>query len=231
MEPDSPNTPVSEMGFLAHHPERYSERAMCERSTDFLELLKGRRSVRSFSDRAVPYEVIKNALAAANTAPSGANKQPWVFCLVSNQSLKKEIRILAEQEEYESYNGRMNEEWLDDLKPLGTSHEKPFLESAPYLIIVFKKPYDMTPDDKRTQNYYVNESIGIATGFLLLALHNAGISSLTHTPSPMNFLGKLLNRPANERPFMLIPVGYASDDCEVPNISKKPINSVLVEYK
>ena len=165
----------------------------------------------------------------ASTAPSGAHKQPWHFCVVSNPDLKKQIRAAAEKEEYDSYHGRMNDEWVKDLEPLGTDWHKPFLEIAPYLIIVFKKSYNVD-NGQKSQNYYVNESVGIACGFLLTAIHQAGLVALTHTPSPMNFLSKLLERPTNEKPFLLVPVGYPAEECYVPDIKRKPLDQVMDLY-
>lgn len=189
-----------------------------------------RRSLRQFSDRPVPKEVIEHIIMTASSAPSGAHKQPWTFCVVSDPAVKKAIREAAEEEEYISYNGRMSEEWLKDLEPFDTDWNKPFLEIAPWLIIVFKKAYDLDEEGKKLKNYYVNESVGIASGFLLAAIHQAGLVSLTHTPSPMNFLQKLLNRPDNERPFLLIPVGYPAEDAQVPVLDRKKAEEVIVYY-
>ncbi len=165
---------------------------------------------------------------AAASAPSGANKQPWTFCAISNPEVKRQIRIAAEQEEKESYEGRMSPEWLEDLAPLGTDWHKPFLEIAPWLIVVFRKPFDYQSNGSKRQNYYVQESVGIACGFLIAAIHAAGLVTLTHTPSPMNFLQKILDRPDNERPFLLLPVGYPAPDAMVPDIQKKGTDEVLV---
>lgn len=189
-----------------------------------------RRTVREFSDKPVPRKVIENIIKTAGTAPSGAHKQPWTFCVVSNPEMKKKIREAAEQEEKISYQNRMNEEWLKDLAPLGTDWQKPFLEIAPYLIIVFKKTYDQV-DGERKQHYYVNESVGLASGFLLNAIHQAGLVSLTHTPSPMNFLCEILNRPKNEKPFLLIPVGYPADEVFVPDIKRKELGEISVFFE
>lgn len=186
--------------YIEYTKEAYSEIEMLKRSKEFYQWMDMRRTVRDFSDKPIAKEVIENILLAASTAPSGAHKQPWTFCVVTNPDLKKQIRTAAEKEEYDSYNGRMTEEWLDDLAPLGTNWEKPFLEVAPALIIVFKRAYEFV-DNKKKNNYYVTESVGLASGFLLAAIHNAGLVALTHTPSPMNFLCKLLTRPENERPF------------------------------
>jgi iodotyrosine deiodinase len=198
-------------------------------SQNHLKFMEERRTVRDFSTEAVPMEVIENMIMAASTAPSGANKQPWTFCVVTQAELKTQIRVAAEKEEYESYHGRMPKDWLEDLSYLGTDWHKPFLEDAPALIIVFKKSYDIENDAKKT-NYYVMESVGLACGFLLQAIHQCGLVALTHTPSPMNFLCKLLNRPVNERPFLLIPIGYPPEDVKVPDIKRKSKESVIVYY-
>ena len=215
--------------FINYKGIRYPKGEMLNRSREFYQFLDKRRSVREFCDKKIPKEVINNILMAASTAPSGAHKQPWTFCVVSDPALKQKIREAAEKEEYENYHGRMSEEWLEDLEPFGTDWQKPFLEIAPYLIIVFKKPYDLI-DGQKHKNYYVNESVGIATGFLLTAIHNAGLVSLTHTPSPMGFLGQILGRPAHERPFLLIPLGYPADDCLVPlhAKSRKALDEIMV---
>jgi nitroreductase len=203
---------------------------MLERAASFEEWMEKRRTCRDFCDKPIPKEVIENIILAASTAPSGAHKQPWTFCVVSNSILKKQIREAAEQEEQESYNGRMSDEWLKDLAPIGTDWQKPFLETAPYLIIVLKRSYEFENDGHKHQNYYVTESVGIACGFLLTAIHNAGLVALTHTPSPMNFLGKILNRPENEKPFLLVPVGYAADECWVPDLQRKKLNEIVQFY-
>ena len=201
------------------------------RARAFYEALDSRRSVRVFSDRPVPRAVIDELLRAASTAPSGAHKQPWTFCAVSDPATKRAIREAAEKEEYENYHGRMSEDWLNDLKVFGTDWHKPFLEIAPWLLIVFKKAYDLDADGTRHKNYYVNESVGLATGMLLAAIHHAGLASLTHTPSPMNFLQRVLDRPDNERPFLLIPVGYPAEGATVPDIARKPLDEVAVYYE
>ena len=215
--------------FNRYKRERFSDEEMLDRSRSFLELMKTRRSIREFSADPVPVEVLRNVIATAATSPSGANKQPWSFCLVSNAELKSAIRKLAEEEEKESYSSRMSERWLKDLEQFATDWNKPFLEIAPYLIIVFKRVYEEEQGEKQN-NYYVNESVGIAVGMLLAAIHNAGLASLTHTPSPMNFLHKALGRPDNERAYLLIPVGYPSDDAWVPDIQRKAENDYLKEY-
>jgi nitroreductase len=208
---------------------RYPRAEMLNRSREFYELMSKRRTVRDFSDKSIPAEVIENIIMAASTAPSGAHKQPWTFCVITDPALKKAIREAAEKEEYLNYHGRMTEEWLEDLKPFGTDWQKPFLETAPFLIVVFKKAYDII-DGKKRKNYYVTESVGLATGFLLAAIHYAGLVAVTHTPSPMDFLQKILKRPENERPFLLIPVGYPADEAEVPAIERKPMKEVFVAY-
>ncbi|MCF6359917.1 MAG: nitroreductase family protein [Cyclobacteriaceae bacterium] len=216
--------------FVEYSRDTYEPEEMAERSATYYHWLDTRRTVRDYSDKPVPKQVIEHIIKSASTAPSGAHKQPWVFCVVSNPDLKKKIRVAAEEEEKESYARRMSDEWLEDLEHLGTNWEKPFLEVAPYLIIVFKKAYDFDENNEKTNNYYVNESVGLASGFLLTAIHNAGLVGLTHTPSPMAFLSKLLNRPANERPFLLIPVGYPADETYVPQLTRKPIEEVSVFY-
>ncbi|MGK0435941.1 MAG: nitroreductase [Flavobacteriales bacterium] len=201
-----------------------------EKSESFFQEMDWRRSVRDFSDKPVPKSVIENIIKTASTAPSGAHKQPWFFCVIESAELKSQIRKAAEEEERKSYEGRMSKEWLNDLKPLGTNHSKPFLEIAPYLIIVFKKPYDLSKEEEKLQNYYVNESVGIACGMLITAIHQAGLVTLTHTPSPMNFLTKLLERPSNERAFLLLPVGYPITEAYVPDIERKNLDEVSKFY-
>jgi nitroreductase len=193
------------------------------------QTLARRRSVRFFSTQPVSEAVIQQLVAAAATAPSGANKQPWTFCAVSNPELKRRIRQAAEEEEKAFYAGRAGEEWLRDLAPLGTDWNKPFLEDAPWLIVVFKQVVDPADGTKR-KNYYVQESVGIACGMLITAIHLAGLVTLTHTPSPMDFLSTLLNRPPHEKPFLLLPVGYPAEGATVPNIHRKPLDQVLVTY-
>ncbi len=216
--------------FVSYHRETYSEKEMLERSRSFYEWLDKRRTVRDFSDKPIPKEVIDNLILSASTAPSGAHKQPWTFCVVADPKLKSQIRVEAEKEEYESYNSRMPPEWLDDLRPLQTDWKKPFLEIAPYLIIVFKKTYDLTDAGEKKTNYYVAESVGLASGMLLTAIHNAGLVALTHTPSPMNFLTKLLKRPINEKPFLLIPVGYPIEETYVPKLKRKDLEEIAIYY-
>lgn len=200
-----------------------------KRSEDFYLLMEKRRSVREFSDQDIPKEVIENIVKTASTAPSGAHKQPWTFCIISNPELKKKIRDAAEKEEYESYQNRMSDQWLKDLEPIGTDWEKPFLEKVPYIIVVFKKIYDEEEGQKKT-NYYVNESVGIACGFLISAIHQAGLATLTHTPSPMNFLSEILERPKNERPYLLLPVGFPAEQTYVPKLERKGLNEMANFY-
>ncbi len=216
--------------FINYQRPLLSEEEMLEKSRDFFEWLDKRRTVREFSDRSIPQEIIENLIKAASTAPSGAHKQPWTFCVVANQGLKKEIRIAAEQEEYENYHGRMSEEWLDDLKTFATDWHKPFLETAPILIVVFRKIYELDDKGNKKNNYSVNESVGLACGFLLAAIHQAGLIALTHTPSPMNFLSKILERPVNEKPFLLIPVGYPLENMQVPDLRRKNLDEISVFF-
>jgi nitroreductase len=219
-------------GFPHIHFSRdiFSKAEMLERSQSYFEWMNDRRTVRDISNRPVAKEIIERLVMTASTAPSGAHKQPWTFCLVSNPKIKREIRVAAEEEEYRSYHDRMSQEWLDDLKAIGTDWHKPFLENAPWLIAVFRKAYDLENEKKRT-NYYVNESVGLACGLLIAAIHQAGLVALTHTPSPMNFLSEVLKRPENERPFLLIPVGYPHEDAYVPDLKRKPLEEVAVFYE
>ena len=214
---------------MKYHPERFSPKEMLERSQDFLEKMETRRSVRHFSSDKVPMDAVVNCIAIAGTAPSGAHKQPWTFCLVTDPEIRKRIRVAAEEEEYRNYNGRMSPEWMKDLAPFGTNEIKPFIENAPGLIVVFKHSYG-TNESGKTQNYYVNESVGIAVGMLLTALHEIGLVALAHTPSPMKFLAEILQRPENERAYLNIPFGFPSDNCEVPNLKRKPISDILIKY-
>ncbi len=196
------------------------------RATAFLGLMTSRRTVRDFADREVPIELIEKAVATAGTAPSGANMQPWRFVVVRDAEVKRKIREAAEKEEYESYHGRMSEKWLRRLAILGTDEHKPFLEIAPYLIVVFRIN-SVSEDGETEPTYYSQESVGIAVGLLLAALHNMGLATLTHTPSPMKFLQEILSRPKNEVPFVLIPVGYPAEDARVPDIKRKPLGEIM----
>jgi iodotyrosine deiodinase len=214
----------NEYPYISYQPEILNSETVLLNSKSFYDKMDGRRSVREFSDMPVSQEVIEQIILTASSAPSGAHKQPWTFVAVQNPLIKTEIRKAAEKEEYESYQNRMTDEWLDDLKPLGTNWQKPFLEVAPWLIVMFAQ---ITSPDKK-KHYYVQESCGIAAGFLIAAIHQAGLCTLTHTPSPMNFLKKILNRPDHERPYLLLPVGYASADCYVPDIQRKTLSEVSV---
>ncbi len=206
------------------------ELEMRERAEQFYNDIRRRRTVREFSDRPVPEEIINNCILAAGTAPSGANLQPWHFAVVQDPNVKSEIRRAAEKEEQEFYSGKAPQEWLEALAPLGTDSNKPFLEIAPYLIVVFAKTHDVRPDGTTVKHYYANESVGIATGFLINALHHCGLATLTHTPSPMKFLNDVLDRPSFERPFLLLVVGYPDDDAMVPKLSKKTLDEISTRY-
>jgi iodotyrosine deiodinase len=208
------------------HFTEYPAEEMLHRSEAFYEEIKYRRTVREFSDKPVLREIIENCVKAAGTAPSGANMQPWQFVVVSDPAIKHRIRIEAEREERDFYQHKAPQEWLDALAPLGTDEHKPFLESAPFLIAVFAQSYGVLPDGRRVKHYYAQESVGIATGFLIAALHHAGLATLTHTPSPMNFLNEILGRPKHERPFLLLVVGYPAEDAVVPVLSKHPMTSI-----
>ncbi len=202
----------------------YPIEEMRERLRAFYEDVKRRRTVREFSDRPVPRDIIEKALEAANTAPSGANLQPWHFVVISGPETKKRIREAAEAEEREFYEHRASDEWLAALAPLGTDSSKPFLETAPYLIAVFLQKYGRLDDGRKVKHYYPTESTGLATGVLITALHHAGLATLTHTPSPMKFLNEILGRPMSERPFLLLVVGYPDEDARVPDIERKSLD-------
>lgn len=199
---------------------------MRRRAAAFRGEIARRRTVRHFSSREVDREVIADCLLAAGSAPSGANLQPWHFVVIGDPAIKQRIREAAEKEEREFYAGRAPQEWLDALAPLGTDASKPFLEAAPYLIAIFAQSYGLLPDGRKVKNYYVQESVGIATGMLITAIHHAGLASLTHTPSPMGFLNTILNRPVNEKAFLLLVVGYPADDARVPDIGRKPLSEI-----
>ncbi len=200
---------------------------MLARAREFREELQRRRTVRDFSSRAIPAGVLDECLTAAGTAPNGANMQPWHFVVVTDTTIKARIRVAAEEEEREFYGGRAPQEWLDALAPLGTNADKPFLETAPCLIAIFAETYGRLPDGRKVKHYYVSESVGIATGFLIAALHHAGLVALTHTPSPMGFLNELLGRPSHERPYLLLVVGYPAADATVPAITKKSLGEFV----
>ena len=209
--------------------DEYPPDEMVERSRSFYEEMSRRRTVRHYSERDVPREVLLNVLRTAGTAPSGAHKEPWHFSLVRDPRIKQRIRDQAEIEERESYENRMPNEWIEDLEPLGTDWHKPFLTTCPWLIVVFARAYGLDDQGAKRKHYYVQESVGIAVGMLLAALQHAGVATLTHTPSPMGFLRDLLNRPDNERAYMLIALGYPSESCEVPDLRRKSIEAIVSE--
>lgn len=213
---------------VAYSRPRISPATSVSAAREFRDSVLVRRTVRDFAPDAISDEVLDLALEAAASAPSGANMQPWTFVIVRDPAIKHEIRLAAEKEEYESYNGRMPEEWLRALAPLQTDWRKEFLDVAPALIVVFKQDYGIRADGTRVTHYYVNESVGIACGFLLAALNAAGLATLTHTPSPMGFLRDILKRPKNEKPYLLIPVGYPAEGCRVPDIRKKTLDEVRI---
>lgn len=204
----------------------YPQDEMRARAREFYAEIRRRRTLREFSSRPAPREVIEDCLRAAGTAPSGANLQPWHFMVVSDPAMKTRIREAAEVEEREFYSGKAPPEWLEALAPLGTDEHKPYLETAPYLIAVFAQNYALLPDGRKVKNYYVTESVGIAIGFLIAALHHAGLATLTHTPSPMGFLSTVLERPPNERAYLLLVVGYPAEKATVPDITKKSLDEI-----
>lgn len=206
--------------------KEYQTEEMNQRAISFYKEMQRRRTIRHFSDKPVPREIIEKCLLTAGTAPNGANLQPWHFVVISDPKVKNVIRVAAEEEEKDFYTRKAPQEWLDALAPLGTDEHKPFLEIAPYLIAIFGKTHSELPDGRKVKNYYVNESVGIATGMLITAIHNAGLASLTHTPSPMGFLNEILNRPSYEKPFLILVVGYPADNTEVPVITKKPLEEI-----
>ena len=208
--------------------ERLADETALERSREFLELLEARRSIRRFSSEPVPWELIENAIRSAGTAPSGAHQQPWTFVVVSDPETKRRLREGAEAEEREFYDHRATDEWKEAIRPIGTDWVKTHITDAPYVVVVFEQAYRFGPDGEKIKHYYVRESVGIAVGFLLAALQAAGLCALTHTPSPMRFLAEILGRPDNERPFILIPVGYPADDAEVPDLERKPLDEIIV---
>ena len=210
---------------LPHYRE-YPHEEMVRRARDFNADVQRRRTVRDFSSRSVPREIIEHAILAAGTAPNGAALQPWQFVAIESAAVKAQIRVAAEKEEAEFYNGKAPQEWLDALAPLGTDANKPFLETAPYLIAIFEKTHSRLEDGRRVKNYYASQSTGIACGLLITALHHAGLVSLTHTPSPMKFLNQILGRPSEERPFLLLVVGYPAADARVPDLRRKPLEKI-----
>lgn len=208
--------------------KEYAPEEMLMKAREFYEHMKRRRTVRQFSDRPVAREVIENCLLAAGTAPNGANMQPWKFVVVSDPEIKKLIRVEAEKVEHEFYNSRAPEYWLEALAPLGTDENKSYLEDAPYLIVIFTDRYTVKPDGSKIKNFYLSESVGIATGVLITALHTAGLATLTHTPTPMAFLRQILERPKEEVPYMVLVAGYPTDDATVPDISKKSLDEIAI---
>jgi nitroreductase len=220
---------MSEHPFVPHRPPRLPVEDALARGRAFLDRMSTRRSVRAFSPDPVPREAIELAIEAASTAPSGAHRQPWKFVAIDDPAIKREIRIAAEEEERISYEGgRMPPEWLEALAPLGTDWHKPFLEIAPWIVVVFEETFGLDPDGSQRKHYYVKESVGIACGMFITALHEMGLATLTHTPSPMAFLAKILGRPRNEKPYILFPVGYPADDATVPDLQRKPLDEVAV---
>jgi nitroreductase len=216
-------------GFVTYEPRLLSAEDTASQAKAFRQLMAGRRSLRFFSERPVPAGVIEDLVMTAASAPSGAHKQPWFFAAVGDARLKSRIREAAEKEEFENYHGRMGEAWLDDLKKFDTNHIKPFLETAPWLIVIFKKPYELAGGEKK-KNYYVQESVGIAAGLLIAAIHQAGLVTLTHTPSPMHFLSEILGRPEEEKAFLLLPVGYPAEGAQVPDLQRKSPKEVFKMY-
>lgn len=217
--------------FIPYAKERYSEEEMIARSRRFYEWMDERRTVREISSRPVPEEILENIIKTASTAPSGAHLQPWTFCLISNKDVKHRIRELAEKEEKKNYGGRMSDRWVQDLERLETTWKKEFLDTAPWIIVVMMQLHRIGKDGEKVPNYYVTESTGIAVGFLLAAIHNAGLVTVTHTPSPMGFLRRTLNRPENERPYVILPVGYPASDATVPDLRRKSLEEIIVCYE
>ncbi len=218
---------IKEVSYKIYHA--YEEKDMIVESLKFYNLLNSRRTIRDFSDKSVQLEVVENCIKTAGTAPSGANMQPWHFVMISDPQLKKQIRIAAEKEEKEFYESRAPKEWLEALAPLGTDDHKPYLEKAPILIAIFMQRFGKLKSGKKVKHYYGLESVGIATGLLITALHNVGLATLTHTPSPMGFLNELLARPKNERPFLLLVVGHAAKKAKVPDIKRKELKEILTK--
>lgn len=222
-------TPEPAHPFVPYAPPRLLPGEMRRKAQAFHDALQGRRSVRFFSADPVPKELIELAIQTASSAPSGAHRQPWKFVAVADPALKAKIRVAAEEEEFQSYEGgRMPPEWLEALAPLGTDWRKPYLETVPWIVVVFEELHGIHADGHARKNYYTKESVGIACGFFIAALHQMGLATLTHTPSPMGFLAELLGRPANERPYMLFPIGYPAADCVVPDLKRKPLSEVSV---
>jgi nitroreductase len=222
---------MSEPTFIPYRPDRLDPDQVVQRSTDFYELMEGRRSVRMFSPDPVPREAIERAVAATSIVPYGAHRQPWTFVLIGDADTKRQIRLAAEEEERTNYEGgRLPDDWLEALRPLGTGWHKEFLESVTWIVVLFEQRYGLDEAGNRLKHFYVKESVGIACGILIAALHHMGLATLTHTPSPMAFLTKLLGRPKNERPFAMLPIGYPADDCVVPDLTRKGLDDVLVVF-
>lgn len=219
---------MTQPDFLLYQPERLPEAEMLHRGRAFLEQMDGRRSVRDFAPDPVPREFIELAIRTASTAPSGAHRQPWRFVAISDPELKRQIRVAAEEEERASYEGRMSAEWLEALAPLGTDWHKPFLEIVPWIVVIFEEVHGVTAEGQPRKNFYVKESVGIACGLFIAALHAMGLVTLTHTPSPMAFLSRLLGRPDHERPFILFPIGYPAATAQVPNLRRKELDEIAV---
>lgn len=217
---------MNKSNFVLYNFLQFSEEDSLNRSKEFLGLMKKRRTVRTFSEKKVDDEIIKNCIKTAAAAPSGANQQPWHFVIVTNPDIRKKIRDAAEREEAEFYGGRAPEEWLNAVEKFETDASKPFLEEASHLIVIYQKSYDVDEKGNKIKQYYSKESVGIATGILITAIHNAGLVSLTHTPSPMNFLNSILNRPENEKPFLIIAAGYPAENTKVPDIKKKSFEKI-----
>jgi len=220
---------VNRPGFVPYQAPRLSLQESLARGRAFYDEMNKRRSVRQFSDDPVPRELIELAIRSASTAPSGAHRQPWKFVAIEDPLLQREIRLAAEKEEYASYEkGRMPEEWIEAVRPLGTNWQKPYLEVVPWLVVVFAESYSLTHEGTKQKNYYVSESVGLACGLFLTALHRMGLATLTHTPSPMGFLSEILQRPRNEKPYILFPVGYPAAACEVPDLQRKSLDAVAL---
>ena len=219
---------VERYPFIPYHRDRVEPAEMERRASDFYELMETRRSIREFTADPVPRELVETAIRTASTAPSGAHKQPWTFVAISDPAIKREIRIAAEEEEKNTYENRMSEEWRQALLPIGTDWQKPFLEVVPWIVVVFEKLYDLNPDGSKSKNYYVPQSVGLACGLFIASLHSMGLATLTHTPSPMRFLSKILGRPKNEKPYILFPVGYPAPECQVPDLARKPLEEVSI---
>ena len=214
--------------YLAYTPARVPPSEALSRGRELYEWLEERRSVRFFTEQPVPRELIETAIRAASTAPSGAHQQPWTYVCISNPEIKRQIRVAAEEEERRSYEGRMSEEWLEALAPLGTDWQKPYLETVPWIVVVFAQNYGTDGEGGKRKHYYVKESVGISCGMFITALHRMGLATLTHTPSPMGFLSRILGRPENEKPYILFPIGYPTHDCVVPDLERKPLDEVAV---